>query len=88
MPPETPPLSLEPLLARFASESALIRRLALSDETFCDIAEDFLLAHETLVHLRDQPVVEHAKVKDYATLVSELEQDVRKYISRLKPEAR
>jgi hypothetical protein len=87
MPPETSPLSLAPLLARFATESALIRRLALSDETFRGIAEDFLLAHHTLSALKRQPVAQHARIKEYADLVAQLEQDLRKHLARLNPEA-
>jgi hypothetical protein len=87
MPPERPPPSLAPLLSRFASQSALIRRLALSDETFRDMAEDFLLAHSTLSKLKLQPVAEHAKIREYVDLMDQLEQDVRKYLSRLNPQA-
>jgi hypothetical protein len=87
MPPERPPLPLAPLLSRFASQSALIRRLALSDETFHDMAEDFLLAHSTLSKLKRQPVAEHAKIREYADLTDQLEQDVRKYLLRLNPQS-
>ena len=87
MPPETPPLSLEPLLARFASESALIRRLALSDEIFRGIAEDFLLAHHTLSGFKRQPVAQHARIKEYTELLDQLEQDLRTHLARSNPEA-
>ena len=87
MPPERPSLSLSPLLARFASESALIRRLAVSDETFRGIAEDFLLAHGTLSDLKRQPIAQHGKIKEYADLVNQLEQDVRKHLARLDSQA-
>jgi hypothetical protein len=86
MPPDTPPLSLAPLLARFATESALVRRLALSDETFRGIAEDFLLAHHTLSALKRQPVAQHATIKEYADLIEQLEQDLRKHLARLDPD--
>jgi hypothetical protein len=87
MPPETSPLSLAPLLARFASESALIRRLARSDETFRGIAEDFLLAHDTLSALKRQPVAQHATIKEYVDLLDQLEQDLRRHLARMNPEA-
>jgi hypothetical protein len=86
MPPERPPPSLAPLLSRFGSESALIRRLAVSDETFRGIAEDFLLAHDTLSDLKRQPVAQHGKIKEYADLVNQLEQDARKHLARLNPQ--
>jgi hypothetical protein len=87
MPIEKTPLALAPLLARFASESAMIRRLALSDQAFRGIVEDFLLAHVTLSDLKRQPVAERAKIKEYADLVDQLEQDVRKYLARLNMQA-
>jgi len=82
-----PPPPLAPLLARFASESVLIKRLAFSDETFRDLVEDFLLAYNTLSELKRRPVAERAKIKEYADLTDQLEQDVRKYLARLNPQA-
>lgn len=76
--PEGRRLELTQVLERFPDSAALIRRLVIADEHFASICEDYGLATATLAALREPPErrQDHAKIAEYALLVTDLEREV------------
>jgi hypothetical protein len=76
-----------PILLRFSSESADIRRLVVEDETFRGLAEDYLLAQNTLQNLRNRRPLKTEMIEEYTMLLRDLEGDIRKYLTRSRGES-
>jgi len=73
---------LTQVFARFPDSAALIRRLAIVDERFSSICEDYALAAATLAALR-KPAKEKqdaSKVAEYTMLVADLEREMSEAI--------
>jgi hypothetical protein len=71
-----------PILLRFASESAIIRRLVVKDEAFRCLAEDYLLAHNTLIHMQKQMPSKTETIEEYAMILQDLEGEISNYLTR------
>lgn len=63
------------VVARYPAQGALVRRLLLSDLTFRNVCEDYLLLLDTIVEIEKQaaPRADH---DDCARLRAELESDM------------
>jgi hypothetical protein len=78
--------SLMPILMRFSSESATIRRLVIEDEGFCCLAEDYLLAHKTLQALKNQAAPKPDTIEEYTAILRDLEVEISKFLARARRE--
>lgn len=76
--------SLMPILLRFPSDSAVIRRLVLEDEGFRILAEDYLLAHNTLLRLKKQAEPKAEFIQEYAMILRDLEGDISRFLIGLR----
>lgn len=82
--PDSPLHSLMPILLRFSSQSAAIRRLVSEDEGFRCLADDYLLAHKTLRSLQKQVPSRPEAIEEYAMLLRDLEGEIDKFLMRLR----
>lgn len=82
--PESPLHSIMPVLLRFPSESASIRRLVVEDEAFRCLAEDYLLANNTLHHLQKQRPSKTETIEEYAMILQDLEAEISKFLTRTR----
>ena len=82
--PESTRHSLTPILLRFPSESATIRRLLLKDEGFRCLAEDYLLAHKTLEAFRNHAASKKETIEEYAAILRDLEQEINRFLVDLR----
>lgn len=76
--PEGSRLDLTQVLELFPDHAARIRRLAVVDETFSSICEDYALAKATLAHLEAFEATDQraAEIADYRDLVADLEREI------------
>lgn len=76
--PEPPGLDLTQVLERFCGDATLIRRLAVVDDTFWSICEDYALARKTLAQLeKSEPREKHGvEIAEYVALVADLEREI------------
>ncbi|MCU0854433.1 MAG: hypothetical protein MUF63_05870 [Rhodobacteraceae bacterium] len=59
-----------------------ILRIYLSDPAFRDLCEDLVEAHQSFQRLKALPgTPERMELAEYSRLISELEQDVRAYVT-------
>lgn len=77
----SPPVATSQLRAaldRFPEDRPLLLRLAMADEAFRNVCEDYALASERLTTLRSvATLTDPAELTDYVTLVAELEAEMR-----------
>jgi hypothetical protein len=73
--------SIMPILLRFSGKSAMIRRLVAEDEGFRCLAEDYLLAHNTLRRLENQPSGNTDRIAEYKAILRDLEDDIDKFLT-------
>lgn len=78
MPSSEPSLDLTQVLERFNGRAELVRHLAIHNETFRDLCEDFTLARSTLARLSTLAATEQnaTVIADYQSMVAELERDI------------
>lgn len=84
--PDTPLHSLMPILMRFPSESAAIRRLVVEDETFRCLTEDYLLAYNTLQNVQKQRPSKTETIEEYAMILRDLEGEINLCLVRSRGE--
>lgn len=75
------PSSIISVLLRFPTHSRTIRRLMVEDETFRGIVEDFNLAANTLINMKNRTPVNLDRLKEYTRLVTELEAEIGGYLT-------
>jgi len=77
-------ITLTAAMSRFADVADVIRSRAEVDETLRDLCEDYRLARETLLRIKKEKPRPTAKVAEYTNLVSDLEEEIIRYL--LEPE--
>jgi hypothetical protein len=76
-----PSSQLEPVLAIFPRRVEILR-IYLRDPTFRDLCEDLVEAHQSFQRLKAVPgTPERMELAEYSRLISELEQEVRAYVT-------
>ena len=76
---------LKPALDRFPGDRPLLLRLFVADEAFRAVCEDYALALDRLAAFRVAPQFgDAAALKDYETLVSELEAELSALVTRAR----
>lgn len=67
-------------MAKFADVADLIRSRAEVDEALRDLCEDYRLARATLLRIKKEKPRPTARVIEYSTLVSDLEEEIIRYL--------
>lgn len=76
-PDEPARLNLEQIIKRFPGKGALIRRLALKDEVFRTICEEYTLARTSLSWFEGRPdASERPEIADYKSVIAGLEDEI------------
>ena len=74
-------LDLSQIIARFPDDGALIRRLALKDETFRGICEEYALARASLSWFEALPdASSRPEVADFRSLIPGLELEIEQFL--------
>lgn len=70
------------VVSRFPEKAALVRRLALRDEGFRGLCEDYALAKQSLAgfEARKDAAV-RPEIADYRTVIGELEDEIAGFVS-------
>ena len=84
--PESPLYTLMPILMRFSAESATIRRLVSTDESFGCLVEDYLLAHNILYNLRNRGRSKPEPVEEHAMILKDLEGEISRFLRQRREE--
>jgi hypothetical protein len=75
--PERLPFDMNQLLERFPDDAALIARLLVQDDAFCNLCEDFVLAKSALTNLETfQSRQQTMRIAEYHQLVAELGNEI------------
>lgn len=83
--PEKLRLDLAKIIERFPGDGALIRRLALKDEAFRGICEDYVLACASLSWFEARSgAKERPEVADYRSVIAGLEEEVAQLLQQAR----
>jgi hypothetical protein len=73
---------LAQVVERFPKSAALLRRLALRDQTFRGLCEDYALARASLAGFEARPdAAERPEIADYRTIIAELEGEIARFVA-------
>jgi len=72
------------VLERFLGDSHVIVQLYQDNDDFRELCDHFAECHEVLSRLRDSTKADPARVKEYETLTTELEQEIRAAIDAVR----
>jgi hypothetical protein len=76
---------LAKVIARFPEDQDLIHRLALIDETFLGMCDEYALAQSSLAWLESREDGPHnAEVADYRSVIAELETEIDQILQRAR----
>ena len=68
------------VVERFPEKAALVRRLALRDEDFRGLCEEYALAKESLATFEARPdAAVRPEIAEYRTVIAELEREISAY---------
>lgn len=83
--PENLRLDLTKIIERFPGDGVLIRRLALRDEAFRGICEEYVLACASLSWFEARSdVEERPEVADYRSVIASLEDEVSQFLQQAR----
>ena len=68
---------LAQVLGRFPQAAPLIRRLALADQSFRSLCEDYTLARDTLARFQAMPdAQQRPEIAEYLPVIAEIESEI------------
>ncbi|HWK63374.1 MAG TPA: hypothetical protein VNS34_00425 [Rhizobiaceae bacterium] len=78
-------LDLKQIIERFPGKGSLIRRLALKDEAFRTICEEYTLARASLSWFEARPdASERPEIPDYKSVIAALEDEIQEFLKNAR----
>lgn len=83
--PEPARLNLAQIIERFPGKGAVIRRLALRDEVFRAICEEYSLALNSLSWFEARPDADQRpEIADYRSVIAGLEEEIAQFLQNAR----